>query len=585
MGSEQHYSLRWNDYTVKIVTAFQSLRDEEDFVDVTVACDGHSYSAHKMVLSACSPYFRVLLRANPCQHPIVILKDVGHTEMERLLEFMYNGEVSIAQDQLAAFLKTAESLKIRGLAGNSDDMEQFQRADISYNYNSRCSIGGGGASGRSSPSVSYAPSQASKDDELTTDVPSGYHSRNPDSPPSKRRKRSSAPAASHSDANAASHSTECAVSESGVEVSGSSASDGCGIVGAPSSGPNNDSDDPRLECRELKTEPRDPIIDVYAEGSDLGSDGPQGQQQHQPGGDPLDTRSSVMYPLAMPGPSGTLGGQDTSQEPGAAPGRGAVCEALNLSLPRPAPLHPSLATTNGTLQQHPSPPARIPHHHHQHHHHHHEQQQHQHHQQQQHHQLHHHAAAVSIASSTPGDHSASANTESADSFEVKFHPAVAAAAAAASGLVYPDHVAMDLAPVSDKLIWMKTEALDGPGDDRVSAALLETSPEYKAKVYPCPECHKVFRHPMSLHHHRHVHKGTYTCHSCGKVFSRRWDLHRHLHRSKMGCRRPNHTSGAVAAAATAAATVTSASGTTVTVATAVPHRNEFTLDLNNSPSN
>lgn len=127
--SEQHYSLKWNDYSVKLVTAFQSLRDEEDFVDVTVACDGHQYSAHKMVLSACSPYFRAMLRANPCQHPIVILKDVGHSELERLLEFMYNGEVNIAQDQLAAFLRTAENLKIRGLAGSSDDMEQIYNRD------------------------------------------------------------------------------------------------------------------------------------------------------------------------------------------------------------------------------------------------------------------------------------------------------------------------------------------------------------------------------------------------------------------------------------------------------------------------
>ena len=63
-NAEQHYSLRWNDYTVKIVTAFQSLREEEDFVDVTVACDGHHYAAHKMVLSACSPYFRSLLRVS-----------------------------------------------------------------------------------------------------------------------------------------------------------------------------------------------------------------------------------------------------------------------------------------------------------------------------------------------------------------------------------------------------------------------------------------------------------------------------------------------------------------------------------------
>ena len=71
--------------------------------------------------------FLYYFQSNPCQHPIVILKDVGHHEMERLLEFMYNGEVNIAQDQLAAFLRTAENLKIRGLAGSSDEMEQVNR--------------------------------------------------------------------------------------------------------------------------------------------------------------------------------------------------------------------------------------------------------------------------------------------------------------------------------------------------------------------------------------------------------------------------------------------------------------------------
>lgn len=76
-----------------------------------------------MLIPLCD-WISLLPQANPCQHPIVILKDVGHVELERLLEFMYNGEVSIAQDQLAAFLKTAENLKIRGLAGSSDDLDQ-----------------------------------------------------------------------------------------------------------------------------------------------------------------------------------------------------------------------------------------------------------------------------------------------------------------------------------------------------------------------------------------------------------------------------------------------------------------------------
>lgn len=115
-GSEQQYALKWNDFHASILNSFRHLRDEEDFIDVTIACDGFSFTAHKVVLSACSPYFRSLLKANPCQHPIVILRDVRKQDMEALLRFMYNGEVHIGQEQLPDFLKTAQTLQVRGLA-------------------------------------------------------------------------------------------------------------------------------------------------------------------------------------------------------------------------------------------------------------------------------------------------------------------------------------------------------------------------------------------------------------------------------------------------------------------------------------
>merc|ERR1712071_325106 len=93
-----------------------NLRDEKSFTDVTLACEGQTCKAHKMVLSACSPYFKSLLEENPSKHPIIILKDVPFAHLQAILEFMYAGEVNVAQDQLPAFLKTAERLKVKGLA-------------------------------------------------------------------------------------------------------------------------------------------------------------------------------------------------------------------------------------------------------------------------------------------------------------------------------------------------------------------------------------------------------------------------------------------------------------------------------------
>ena len=64
MGADQQFCLRWNNFHTNITSAFESLRDDEDFVDITLACEGRQIKAHKMVLSACSPYFRALLKVS-----------------------------------------------------------------------------------------------------------------------------------------------------------------------------------------------------------------------------------------------------------------------------------------------------------------------------------------------------------------------------------------------------------------------------------------------------------------------------------------------------------------------------------------
>jgi hypothetical protein len=50
--------------SIRNFLSFRSLKEEEDFIDVTLSCEETQYSAHKVVLSACSPYFRKLLKVN-----------------------------------------------------------------------------------------------------------------------------------------------------------------------------------------------------------------------------------------------------------------------------------------------------------------------------------------------------------------------------------------------------------------------------------------------------------------------------------------------------------------------------------------
>lgn len=146
MVDTQHFCLRWNNYQSSITSAFENLRDDEDFVDVTLACDGKSLKAHRVVLSACSPYFRELLKvtqtnltfnstaplvwkshytdcqfqSTPCKHPVIVLQDVAFTDLHALVEFIYHGEVNVHQRSLSSFLKTAEVLRVSGLTQHED---------------------------------------------------------------------------------------------------------------------------------------------------------------------------------------------------------------------------------------------------------------------------------------------------------------------------------------------------------------------------------------------------------------------------------------------------------------------------------
>ena len=121
MGSaiKEKYSLQWQDFHANIATSFGDLRDEEEFLDVTLACDeDKQVMAHKVIISACSPYFKsMLVKQRSALHPVLIMPDtVRFEDVLSLLDFMYHGEVSVPSDDLDIFLNTAKQFKVRGLA-------------------------------------------------------------------------------------------------------------------------------------------------------------------------------------------------------------------------------------------------------------------------------------------------------------------------------------------------------------------------------------------------------------------------------------------------------------------------------------
>ena len=57
-GGDEQFCLKWNDFHESLVTTLGDIRDEEDFVDVTLVCGSEHIRAHRLVLSACSDFFR-----------------------------------------------------------------------------------------------------------------------------------------------------------------------------------------------------------------------------------------------------------------------------------------------------------------------------------------------------------------------------------------------------------------------------------------------------------------------------------------------------------------------------------------------
>ena len=116
MKPKDRYALSWPDFCPTITSAFQDIRNHAEHFDVTLAVEDGEIRAHKLVLCACSDFFRKLfLRHLHQQHPLIYVTRANLKSLQAVLDFMYIGEVQVGPQDLESFLNLAEELQVKGL--------------------------------------------------------------------------------------------------------------------------------------------------------------------------------------------------------------------------------------------------------------------------------------------------------------------------------------------------------------------------------------------------------------------------------------------------------------------------------------
>jgi len=138
MASSEKLCLRWTEFADNISNAFYDLKEDKDFTDLTLVCaEHHQVEVHKVVVASSSNFFRKVLKNINHSHPLVYLKGTKIADMEALLSFMYQGQVSLAEENLNSFLALADELEVKGLTCGKNSSGGNHQLPVNVNSESK----------------------------------------------------------------------------------------------------------------------------------------------------------------------------------------------------------------------------------------------------------------------------------------------------------------------------------------------------------------------------------------------------------------------------------------------------------------
>ena len=80
-------------------------------------------------MTACSPFFRNVLKKNNHSHALIYMRGLKAKDLVSILDFIYLREANIYQEDLDGFLALAEELQLKGLTGSqSETLDQKEEA-------------------------------------------------------------------------------------------------------------------------------------------------------------------------------------------------------------------------------------------------------------------------------------------------------------------------------------------------------------------------------------------------------------------------------------------------------------------------
>ena len=118
----EKFCLKWKDFQQNILSSYQELRRESEFSDVSLVCeDEYQIEAHRIILTACSPFFSTVLKRNKNSHPMIYMRGVKAKDLVAIVDFIYHGEANMAQEDLNGFFVLAEELQLKGLTSSQNE--------------------------------------------------------------------------------------------------------------------------------------------------------------------------------------------------------------------------------------------------------------------------------------------------------------------------------------------------------------------------------------------------------------------------------------------------------------------------------